>query len=236
MTKTVVSFYLFSQIFSKLEVDEPIIKVNKMQLLSGASFVEYVRWYLDREFIKNKRSEDNPSRFAGDEEMLEYMENKHGGKLQEWFRDAKWKIYKLDPSIDLHNLVCLEGEWTKKYLIPDDLRIQKDYRILKQMVKNAKELNYFTKTHADIIALGDSPDNRFKYYNNYKDLPDKALPALTGGNRIVLRSLGENESKSNPSGNYYLHDGFGRLLTYQYLISVCDFRLDGDIEAFLVEE
>lgn len=205
-----------------------------MKLFKESSCSEYIKWYLEREFKKYNRENDNPFRFANEEEMIQYMETNHSGKLRPWFKDGIWSIQILTFD-ELNNLVCLEGEWTKQYLIPESHREEKNYRILKQMVINAKELDYFTKTDNELQKLGDKPDNRYKYFNKFKDQEEKILPSLTASDRIVLCSLSNDEKNSNPLGNFYLHDGFGRLLTYQYLITYHKYKLNGDLEAFIVE-
>lgn len=53
-----------------------------MKLIKESSFNEYVRWYLDREFRKNNQTEDNPSRFKDEDELSEFMEKNHSGKLR----------------------------------------------------------------------------------------------------------------------------------------------------------
>ncbi len=200
-----------------------------MRIVRPSSFDEYVNWYLRREATKRKLPPTIHTTIAT---KRKEMEEKHGkGKLRKWFELGRWHIVELEtPNEEIENLVCLDSQWTRdcKLLNPNGTL---DYRLLKVLVKNAKETNYF-----DLAAHSEWKDNREyqKHLQYLKDFRDGDL-ILKEENRIVLCSLDNNERSKNPSGTYYLHDGIGRLVPYLYTI-LNEAKPFVPVEAFVVEE
>lgn len=205
---------------------------KKMKIVKNSSFEEYIQWYLQREFEKNERPEDDPENYKNLYDLKKYMRLKHSGKVRDWFHVGKWFIIQIDDINDIDNLVCLDGGWVKEYLIPDESRNEKNFRILKKIVSNAKESEYFMKSKDDLRK--NEYSKRFEYYNKLKQ-GGCLLPRLINQDKIVLCSLNSSEKSQNPTGTYYLHDGLGRLLAYKYLIDYEGKHLNTPIEAFLVE-
>jgi len=76
--------------------------------------------------------------------------------------------------------------------------INKDTRILKVFIENAKNHRYFEK---GVAELGDEEYiKRHRYFDKLKF--HKFLPNLQNKDRIVLCSLSDSEKRENPSGTY----------------------------------
>ena len=199
-----------------------------MKIIKSIALEEYIYWYLQREFsTKEDRSRDNPEKFQTIAEMKKYMLERHSGKIREWFSCAKWFLVEINQIGFLDSLLCLHSSepWAQE-LVPQVTNYPPDFRILKTVIQNAKDNNYFRSDCEDF-------QKRHKYFEKYKRL--EQLPKLTDNNRIVLCSLNPSEKRSNPSASYYLHDGLGRLLTYLYLNKFEDKLLPLPIEAFVIE-
>lgn len=198
-----------------------------MRIIRPSSFDEYVDWYLRREATKRKNAPTVHMTIAA---KRKEMEEKQGGKLRSWFGLGKWHIVELETQDEIENLVCLDNRWTNECRLLNP-KGTSNYRLLKVLVKNAKETNYF-----DAVAHPEwENDKGYQNHLHYlDDFRNKTLK-LQGENRIVLCSLDNSERINNTSGTYYLHDGIGRLAPYLYAI------LNEDnpfmpVEAFVVEE
>ncbi len=148
------------------------------------------------------------------------MWERHGGKMRPWFIDTTcWSIVTLEAA-DLADLVFLESDWTKgeRLVVPGGL----NYRLLDQVVQNAKTIDYFASP---------STDDRLKVY--YRALTSGSL-CLHGEDRVVVCSAEDCEMARNPRGRYYLLDGVGRCLPYLLLMTEKAIEYV-PVEAFLAE-
>jgi hypothetical protein len=159
---------------------------------------EYCTWYLRREASKEQRE---PANWELTEPVTN-MRRHHGGKMRPWFdATTRWRIAELNAETDLACLVFLEDDWTKgaKLVVPG----RPDYRILKQVASNAKQMDYLGRL-ARLIRY-------------YEGLQRDAF-RLEGPNRIAVCSAEPCEMLTNPSARYYLLDGAGRCLAYMLLL------------------
>ena len=197
-----------------------------MRIVRPSSYDEYVCWYLRREARKRRMPMD-PESSRTTEGMREEMKQKHTGKLRHWFETGSWHIVELDNKEELFDLVCLDSPWTRGAELLDDDR-EANYRILKVVVKNARQKGYYCSS----ASLDDEErQKRMKYLEEYRCA---GRVCLRDDDRIVLRTLNHDERTKNPSGTYYLHDGLGRLLAYSYLLTYKGFAYC-PVEAFLAE-
>jgi hypothetical protein len=198
-----------------------------MNTTRTTSYVEFVTWYLEREY--SKRGKAIPA-LGSISEQMNTMDREHRGKLCSWFPSAGWTILELESEGELFSLVCLASDWTRQSgLLRDEASL--DHRILRSFVRNATECNYFSDLTRPILHA-ENMEKRQRYISRLRVDP---TIKFTGDNRIVLRSLSRGEKSSNPSGTYYLHDGLGRMLAYAYLISRRQLHFR-PVEAFLAIE
>lgn len=108
---------------------------------------------------------------------------------------------------EFKKLVYLESVWTRreKLIIKNGL----DYRLLEKVADRAINMRYIDSLNEE------HPGYRMKTY--YKKFLSTKMQ-FKCENRIIIRSLLDNEKFNNPSGKYYIHDGNGRCLPYMILI------------------
>lgn len=179
-----------------------------MRYLSGATYDDYIEWYLRREKRKNPTSELPETAV----ERKRIMNEQHPGKIRAEFPTANWSVVLLDQS-DLENLVFLDSDWTKQ----EGLTIEGRSRKLRDVANRAIIQDYLKKTSAEKHQL---------YYNAMKDCHFR----LDGSSRLVIRRSIEGETKH---GEYYLHDGSGRALSYLLLLKQESNVAFESVEAFL---
>ena len=164
------------------------------------------------------------SDFALEQEMRKF----HANKLRGWFRFARWSLVEFDEPEELTTLICVDASFTRK----DRLMTGKapDFRIMGRVVAAALEVGHFAELEE---ASRHSLEAYFKHERMERFRQE--LPRLRDGERIALCTPNNDERTQNPSGTWYLHDGFGRLLPWLYLV-----RLEGHaftaVEAFLIED
>jgi hypothetical protein len=186
-----------------------------MRYIRGSTFDECVEWYLLRERRKDPLlvvPNSAPAR-------LEMMRKDHSGKLRDWFERARWSVVVIDAQ-ELENLIYLESNWTKdENLVVND---GPNYRLLGKVADRAINSGYLTKASAK---------QHLEYYNALK----KCHFRLEGSSRLVICSPNDSEKQANPAGQYYLHDGSGRGLSYMILIKENAAMFD-PIEVFLAQQ
>jgi len=186
-----------------------------MRHLRGSTFDEYVEYYLLREKRKNPTQVlpgTAPARF-------DVMRSDHSGKLRRWFEKARWCVVLLDLQ-ELESLVFLESDWTKAegLVVKDGV----NYRLLGKVAERAIGSNYLSRTSAQ---------RHLDYYRTFKSCQFR----LEGSSRLVICSSSADERRDNPAGQYYLHDGTGRALSYMILVKE-DAAMFDPVEAFLAQE
>ena len=149
------------------------------------------------------------------------------GELHPRFEKARWSIVELDTEQELSNLVYLAIPRTHEQGLLKGT--DRNYRLLKNVVKNAKESNYF-----DNEQLHTQNPDEYKAHQRYLERFRRNWSSLRGDNRIVLRSLVKSERESNPDGTYYIQDGDTRMLAYLYQI-IYEGKSFLPVEAFLAE-
>jgi hypothetical protein len=197
-----------------------------MLLVRGSNLEEFVRWYLARERWKRKQDPDLSGRSWSS--LYSEMRRIHPDKLRSWFERARWSIVSLEVIREAMSLVLLDNnEVRRNGLVKRD---GPDNRLARAVVAAAHETGYFdNKEVANRNAVeGHYRQERIEVYR-------KSWPQLRGGERLAICDLNNDEKVGNPSGTYYLHDGFGRLLTYLYAVTY-EGRDYCPIEAFLAEE
>lgn len=109
---------------------------------------------------------------------------------------------------EFRRLVFLENNWTiEERLTPRNNPT--DYRLLERVAERAINMDYINN-----INEGHRGYRMREYYNKIQSSDLQ----LNCENRIIIRSLVENERIHNPHGNYYIHDGNGRCLPYMILL------------------
>lgn len=121
---------------------------------------------------------------------------------------------------ELESLVFLESEWTKaEGLVVKD---GANYRLLGKVADRAIALVYLTRASAK---------RHLDYYTAFKSCHFR----LEGSSRLVICSSSGDERRENPAGQYYLHDGTGRALSYMILVKEIAATFN-PVEALLVQE
>ena len=197
-----------------------------MRRLRCASFEDYVRWYLRRERTKRRQQADLGERSWIS--LLNEMRGTHPDKLRTWFERAKWSIVLLEDPEEALSLVCVDGPDTRRNGLVTGMGV--NHRIARAVVSAAREFVYFDN---EVIRRTNAVEWHFR--QDSLEAYRRNWPRFEGANRLVLCTLNEDERSENPAGNYYLHDGFGRLLPWLYAI-VYEQREYAPIEAFLAEE
>jgi hypothetical protein len=196
-----------------------------MRRVRASSFEEFIRWYLGKERLKRGQGQDLSGRSWDD--LVREMRRAEAGKLRPWFEDARWSIVSLDDISEAMHLVLVDNwEARQNGLIREGL----DNRLARTIVTMARETGYYDnpeilKSNSVIAHFRQERIAAFR----------KSWPELRDGDRLTICDLNADEKAENPGGTYYLHDGFGRLLAYLYMIFF-EGREYGPIEAFLAEE
>jgi hypothetical protein len=190
-----------------------------MERVRNSSFEEFVRWYLARERRKHNQDDDLSGRSW--DSLLAEMRSAHPGKLRPWFERGRWSIMSLCVFGEATSLVCVDAQETRR----DRLIVGSapNNRLAGTLVAAAHATGYFYNCD---VRRTNAVQNRYLQRN---------WPQLREGDRLTLCSLSANEKRQNPGGSYYLHDGFGRLLPWLYVI-LYEGEEYSPIEAFLAEE
>jgi hypothetical protein len=155
------------------------------------------------------------------------MRRAEPGKLRRWFDAACWSIVSLDDFADAMSLVCVDNWETRRSgLVRGD---RPDCQVMSVVVRAALETRYFDNRE---VLRTNSVEAHFRQerINAFR----KTWPAFRDEERITICDLNPDEKAQNPSGTYYLHDGYGRLLAYLYAIAY-EGREYLPIEAFLAQ-
>jgi len=200
-----------------------------MDTVGQSSYDKFIKWYLKRE--KREKPDDNPCRVPWlARNRREFMRQRHSGKLKDWFENANWSIVRITQD-EFDRLIPIEDCWTKKVGLTDWSR-GANYRLLRNVAYTA-----IRKIKSGEISLDcDQMSGYRKYYPRLKH----GHMHLEGNDRIVLRSLEDDERFGNPEGKppgnprglFYLHDGWGRSLPYQMLLKEQALQYT-PVEAFL---
>ncbi len=175
-----------------------------MDKMRESSYNEFIKWYLERE--KREKPEDNFSRIPWSaRNRRKLMKKSHAGKLESWFERGYWSIISITQD-EFERSMVLEGEWTEVDGLVDPSSDELEYRLLRSVAHTAIRIGY----------LETKANERMRDY--YRKL--KSGDISMSQEYIVLRSLGPNEATNrNPDALFYLHDGLGRSLPYQVLIT-----------------
>jgi hypothetical protein len=150
------------------------------------------------------------------------------GKLRPWFEGARWSIVSFDALSEAMSLVCVDNWESRRNRIV--VGSSPDNRLARTVVAAARDTGYFDNRE---VQRSNSVD--WHYRQEKINAFRKNWPELHNTERLTICSLNASERIENPSGTYYLHDGFGRLLAYLYS-TVYEGREYGAIEAFLAED
>jgi hypothetical protein len=197
-----------------------------MRFLREASIEEFIRCYLSRE--RRKLGLENNLGEISDFALEREMRRFHANKLRGWFRFARWSMVEFDEPEELMTLICVDASFTRR----DRLMAGKapDFRIMGRVVAAALEVGHFAELEeASRISL----EAYFKHERMERFR--RGLPLLKDAERIALCTPNEEERTQNPSGTWYLHDGFGRLLPWLYLVSLEGYAFT-PVQAFLIED
>jgi hypothetical protein len=197
-----------------------------MWWIRTASFEEFVRWYLVRERRKRMAESDLTGRSLNS--LVTEMQRLHPDKLRPWFERARWSIVSLDAVNDAMHLVCLDNWEVRRNRLVSGAG--SDNRIARAVVARARDIHYFDNER---VRRSNSVEAHFR--QERIEAFRRNWPVLKEDERLTICDLNSEERAENPSGTYYLHDGFGRLLAYLYAI-VYEGRQYGPIEAFLAEQ
>jgi hypothetical protein len=196
-----------------------------MRTLRQSSFEEFVRWYLLRE--SRKYAQPGPAASDAPDVLANQMLYLHPRKLRSWFSRGNWTIVSLDTVEDAMRLVCVDS-WELRHnrLIRES---GPNNRLARNIVAAAYETGHFNGSNQAACSSAEAICRRDRI-----EAFRRSLPELRGNERLVICSLNDDEAQRNPEANYYLHDGFGRLLSYLYLIAY-ERRTYSPVEAFLAE-
>jgi hypothetical protein len=198
---------------------------ERMRTLRNSSFEEFVGWYLARESRKSGQPE-HAADLAPDV-LVNQMRYLHAGKLRSWFSRANWTIVSLDTLDDVMRLVCMDSWETRQNRLIRESGLNN--RLARNIVTAAFETDNLSGS-SEAACNSVEACRRRDRIETFRH----SFPELCGNERLVICSLNDDESQSNPDGNYYLHDGFGRLLAYLYLVAY-EGRKYSPVEAFLAE-
>jgi hypothetical protein len=197
-----------------------------MRIIRGASFEEFVRWYLAREGRKRKQNQDLTGRSW--ESLLAEMRHSEGGKLRPWFEGALWSIASFDTVAEAMSLVCVDNWQTRGSRLVTG--VGSDNRLARTLVAAARETGYFdnhTLMKSNSVERHNRQERIDAFRRNWVPLQDDE--------RLTVCDLNAAEKAESPGGTYYLHDGFGRLLAYLYLV-VYEKQQYRPIEVFMCQE
>lgn len=197
-----------------------------MEFVRPSNFAEFVRWYITRE--RRKDGKDSDLSMSTDEALLKEMRMAHPSKLRPWFRKARWSIVSLTTVDEAMALVCVDS-WELRA----DGRIIGDHpdnRLARSILAESRRSQYFDNLQ---VIASNSVEAHFR--QEKLEQFRKQLPRLCGAERLTICTPNAEERTANPGGNWYLHDGFGRLLPWLYVI-VYEGQTFYPIEAFCAEE
>jgi hypothetical protein len=190
-----------------------------MERVRNSGFEEFVRWYLARERRKHKQDDDLSGRSW--DSLLAEMHSAHPGKLRPWFDRGRWTIVSLGVPGEATSLVCVDDPETRRERLI--VGSGPNNRLAGTLVAAAHATGYF---YNPAVRRTNTVRHRYLQRN---------WPQLREGERLTLCSLNAHEKNQNPGGSYYLHDGFGRLFPWLYVI-LYEGEEYSPIEAFLAEE
>lgn len=180
-----------------------------MRHVREASFKEYVAWYLARERRKRGQGPD-PAQTPLDRQIT-HMQRSHPAKLRPWFERAQWSIVLLDTVHEVMDLVCVDNWETRRYgLMTAD---GADRRLARTLVARARATGYF-----DNVAVIASNAMEAHFRQDRICAYRTACPEFYGDERLMICELSAEEQLESPMAKYYLNDGFGRMLSYLYLV------------------
>ena len=202
-----------------------------MEQIQRVDFDYFARWYLRREMREKWRlpAPDFPAA-----RML-WMKLWHAGKIVPWFIDgARWSVCRLTTLSELENLLVLSSRWTRR----QGLVVSDEPRLLGHVARRAQKSHFRDLPHDNLGQFVRRVGwvRRFRLGRWFPSYVTSACPRLLayyhrhqlglpldGINGIVLRSLSENERAELLRAGvanvpYYLHDGFGRMLSYMALL------------------
>jgi hypothetical protein len=156
------------------------------------------------------------------------MLRSHPAKLRAWFERARWSIVLLDAVDEAMDLVCVDNWETRRNGLMTDGGA--DRRLARTLVARARATAYFD--NAGIIA---SNAVEAHYRQDRICAYRYARPEFRGEDRVIICDLDAGERSESPKAKYYLNDGFGRMLSYLYLVAHegLEYR---PVEAMLAEE
>jgi hypothetical protein len=180
-----------------------------MRHVREASFKEYVTWYLARERRKRGQGPD-PAQTPLDRQIT-HMQRSHPAKLRPWFERARWSIVLLDTVDEAMDLVCVDNWETRRTGLMTTEGA--DRRLAGTLVARARATGYF-----DNVAVIASNALEAHYRQDRISAYRTACPEFYGEDRLMICELNAEEQLESPRAKYYLNDGFGRLLSYLYLV------------------
>ena len=189
-----------------------------MEQIVESSFLDFGKWYLEREVQKERRL-DYPIPTTADEMEFRFKESV-GGKYRPWFPKGRWAIKRLT-ICEFKRLMVLDAHQTRD----EQLVTDKVPRTLENAAKNALTTGYFE-------AMTEKRKKHFWYYLSYQ----YGSLSLESNNRLAVISLNDNEKRGVPNGtySYYLHDGWGRALPYMvHILQGWEYK---PVEVFCAEE
>jgi len=194
-----------------------------MRRIREATFEEFVHWYLTRE----RRKRNRPKADARPTTLAE-MRRTHPDKLRPWFDRGRWSVVSLEALDEALGLVCVDGPETRRWRLVADSG--PDNRLMRTVIAAACTTGYFEDLE---VRRTNSVEAHFRHerIESYR----RQWPSLREDERLVVCTVNSDERAANPGANYYLHDGFGRLLPYLYLVTY-ESRAWRPIEAYLAEE
>jgi len=194
-----------------------------MNTVRTSSCDEYTEWYLKRDMCKGNR-DSVPRRARKRRKIMKTpaAQGGHCGKWRDWYECADWSIIRITQD-EFERLIPIENPWTEENLTSYE-RNGDDYRLLRNVV-NA--IISRSKEEGGFLECSEMA-GYMKYYNPLK----YGHMRIEGIHRIVLHSLVPNEKEHNPSGFFYLQDGWGRSFPHQILITEGHLSYE-PVEAFL---
>lgn len=197
-----------------------------MRFIRETNLDEFIRWYLSRE--RRKLGLDGDLQGVSDAALRQEMDRFHGNKLRPWFDRARWNIVSFDSVEELMTFICVDGTDTRRNRLVNGL--DPDFRIVGRVIASALHYGHF-----EALASASQYSLEANVQHQRMERLKADFPQLCGAERLALCTPSEHEYAQNPSGTWYLHDGFGRLLPWLYLVVIEGYQYL-QVEAFLIEE